>query len=339
MKRLFSLLLILATVLALAACATADIPAETTEATAAADATEATDTPALRRPTEVKMPEFGPREDVEIPADAETALAGSDTILTQPVRGSNAGPKDPMRPYYDTGTCTTLAKNPHLLYLFVSDNESSWTEAEALRFLDTCLSPGAWWIEEEARKWGHNLDFGGTFYLSDGMGYCHYDGILYDADAGGNSDILEKVAVSLGFASKEELYDLTRQWTGMEEVIFVVVPNKPGRSYAFMDGVDDEYVFMEHCVVFGQDKYVDGGVYPACPATTAHEILHCFGAEDYYYENTSRRALAEAWFPNEIMLVIYMDDIRYNSISHYTAYTLGWTDSVPNICYDDRWWN
>ena len=39
------------------------------------------------------------------------------------------------------------------------------------------------------------------------------------------------------------------------------------------------------------------------------------------------------------MLVVYMDDIRYNNIGQYTAYTLGWTDYAPNVCYDDRWWN
>lgn len=340
MKRTLSLLLILAMLLALTACSgvPAETPGETTVPAESAETTEATEVPSLRMPMEVTMPEFGPREDVEIPADAGISLAGTDTILTEPVRGSSAGPLDPLRPYYGMGTCTSLTNDPHILYMFVSDNESAWTNDEAVNFINSVLSPGVWWLEDEAAKWGVDVNIGATYYLGTGDGICHYDGILDDCDAGGNSDILEQVAVSLGFQDKEQLYQMTQYWTGREEVLFLIIPNKPGRSYAFMDGVNDEYVYMEHCVVFGQNKYVEEGVYPACAATAAHEILHCFGAEDYYIQDTTRRQIAESYFPNDIMLTIYMDDIRYNSISHYTAYTVGWTDSVPNVCYDDNWW-
>lgn len=341
MKRFLSLLMASATLLTLAACGTGDQPDETTLPTETAEATEAPaeeTEPSLRTPLEVDMPEFGVREDVAIPTDAAVSLTGTDTVHTEPVRGSDAGPLDPMRPYYGTGTCTTLTGNPYILYLFVSDNESRWTEGEAIYFIDHCLSPGVWWLEEEASRWGVELDFGAGWYYGSGDGFCHYNGILNDCDAGGNSDILEQVAVSMGFASKEDLHRNAQSWSGQEEVLFVVVPNKPGRSYAFMDGVNDEFVYMEHCVIFGQNKYVDEGVYPACPATSAHEILHCFGAEDYYIDGTSRRQIAQSYFPNDIMLTIYMDDIRYNSISHYTAYTVGWTGSVPDVCYNDNWW-
>ena len=292
-----------------------------------------------RAPMELDLADRVKMEGIEAPADAKVSLDGVDTILTEPVRGSNAGPLDTTRPYYGTGTCTTLTNRPHVLYLMVSDNESRWSEEEALYCINNYLSPGVWWIEDEAARWGVELCFGGSYYLGTGDGYCHYDGILNDCDAGGNGDILEKVTVSMGFANKEEFYRMTQNWTGSEDVVIVVVPNKPGRSYAFMDGVNDEYDYMEHCVVFGQSKYVAGGVYPACPATTAHEILHCFGAEDYYYQDSTRRGIAEAYYPSDIMLVVYMDDIRYNNIGQYTAYTLGWTDYAPNVCYDDRWWN
>ena len=291
-----------------------------------------------RAPVELDLSARDTMESLEAPADALKSLAEGDTIHTQPVRGSEAGPLDAQRPYYGTGTCTTLTGRPHVLYLFVSDNESAWTEEAVIAALNSFLSPGVWWLEDEAARWGNALAFGGSYYLGTGNGSCHYDGILNDADAGGNGDILEKVSVSLGFKDKEDLYRMTQYWTGSEDIVFVVVPNKPGRSYAFMDGVNDEYVYMEHCVVFAQTKYVDGGAYAACPATTAHEILHCFGAEDYYYENTARKSMAQAYYPYDIMLATYLD-IRYNSVGDYTAYSLGWTDYAPNVCYDDRWWN
>lgn len=304
------------------------------------ESTEEAEEPSFRAPAELEMDVREQQEQMEAPADAKVSLSTVDTIQTQPIRGStDAGPIDPMRPHYGLGTCTTLLNDPHILYLMVSDNESSWTQDEAVYFINNYLSPGAWWLEDEAARWGVELDFGGSYYLGTGDGYCHYDGILTDFDGGCNSDILEKVSVSLGFRDKEHFYEMTQYWTGRDEVLIVVVPNKPGRSYAFMDVVNDGYDYMEHCVVFGQSKYADGGVYAACPATTAHEMLHCFGAEDYYLQDSSRRALAEAWYPNDVMLTIYMDDIRYNSIGQYTAYTVGWTNQTPSVCYDDRWWN
>ena len=70
--------------------------------------------------------------------------------------------------------------------------------------------------------------------------------------------------------------------------------------------------------------------------TIAHELLHLFGAEDFYYPE-SREALAKEVYPEDIMLCD-MPDLDHFTLGEYTAYTLGWTDSVPDVCQDPGWW-
>ena len=70
-------------------------------------------------------------------------------------------------------------------------------------------------------------------------------------------------------------------------------------------------------------------------STVAHEILHLFGAEDYYIDD-ERRALAERHFLDDIML---MDTHRLSglSVAEATAYSVGWTDQIPEVCRYDDW--
>ena len=91
--------------------------------------------------------------------------------------------------------------------------------------------------------------------------------------------------------------------------------------------------YSEHCVLFANNLSGSKG---SRASTIAHEILHLFGAEDYYV-SMSREALANQKYPDDIMLW-QVERIQDNSIGDCTAYSVGWTDEVPDVCYDDRWW-
>ena len=82
-------------------------------------------------------------------------------------------------------------------------------------------------------------------------------------------------------------------------------------------------------------------VYDCPPSTVAHEMLHLFGAEDFYAEGDQRNGrayLASIYYPYGIMYQGYYD-ISYNYVDQFTAYAVGWIDYTPNVCYDDNWWN
>ena len=121
------------------------------------------------------------------------------------------------------------------------------------------------------------------------------------------------------------------------EVIFLLLLNKDGCSYSINDGLDDGYDEPEYCVLF--THYTD---YTAVtgPSTVAHEILHLFGAEDYYdpYGTHPQRAvLAESLYPTDIMLRVYTD-ISWNTLGSFTAYSVGWTEDLPEECRQVGWW-
>ena len=72
-------------------------------------------------------------------------------------------------------------------------------------------------------------------------------------------------------------------------------------------------------------------------ATITHEILHLFGAEDYY-KPYDRLVLAEKYYINDIML---LDSYRLSrlDIGTYIGYCIGWTDQIPEICYNEKWYS
>jgi hypothetical protein len=92
----------------------------------------------------------------------------------------------------------------------------------------------------------------------------------------------------------------------------------------------------EHCVVFSEHYNYSLDEQGAGAATIAHEILHLFGAEDYYTPN-ARKALANKTYPKDIMLEA-RDDVSKNDIGDLTAYSIGWTDVAPEICSNPKWW-
>ena len=57
----------------------------------------------------------------------------------------------------------------------------------------------------------------------------------------------------------------------------------------------------------------------------AHEILHLFGAIDLYKLDEERLALAEEYFPDEIMLSNIEEDYEIGAL---TAYLIGWTGKL-----------
>ncbi len=357
MKKYLSLLLVVAMILALTACggAPAEDPTETrvetvstTEETVPTDATEepteeATE-PVLRSPLGLENPEntdTSSKENVEIPSDAELISMASDTLSPDPIRANLADPVDPNRPNYDVGSCRQLEGDVFFLCIFVDDATSSWTEWEVSNFFDQKIYPGLNFLQQQASYWGASLNYSTAFYSTQQFGApVSYNGDAGDFNGTVDATMLEQVATNMGYTSLEQLHQSMQAFSGKSQVAYILILNKPGRSYAYFDNSNDSYDYIERCVLFAKPSYVDNLVYDCPPSTVAHEVLHMFGAEDYYAEGTQRvqrSRLASAYFPNDVMLNSYYD-IRYNNVGQYTAYSVGWTDYTPSVCYDNNWW-
>ena len=356
MKKILSLLLIAAMVLALVACgAPAQVPEETAAPTEAAtevpteapteepteEPTEAE--PVIRSPMKMELPQgeiTDPAEKAEVPADAPRAALSSD-ILAPNAMKSAADPIDPYRPWYDVGTAKQMEGDVYTLLLFLDDYESSWTAQEVESFIWNKYYPAEIWLCQQAAGWGATLNLSCGYYATDSVNTLRYNGYVGDFSGSVNNDIMEQVAASLGFVDKETMHWQMQEWVGTDNITYVVVVDKPGRSYAMMDWYNDGYEYMEYAMLFAQPLYVGNLVYDCPPSTVAHEMLHTFGAEDFYAEGDARNgraALAEYYYPYGIMYQTYYD-INYNYVDQFTAYAVGWTDYTPDVCYSSDWWN
>jgi len=111
-----------------------------------------------------------------------------------------------------------------------------------------------------------------------------------------------------------------------DSIVYVVHVNKHARSYATPYRVGNNK-HAEMAIVFNDS-----------PAVYAHEILHLFGAVDYYREDeefyVSAEAVAHAkkHFPTDIMVTNYGKDGEItNELTRLTALGLGWIDDVPEL--------
>ena len=255
-----------------------------------------------------------------------------------PNKGGTSGPSN-GRPEYRLGTNKDLEGNPYVILIFMDDDESYWTDEAYSSAWQNTIAPGLQFLEEWAGRWGVSLDFTEGVYRTENNRVVRYHGTVANIDeASYSKDVLEQAAKSIGFSSAKEMHQHLKNYSGCEEVICMVLLNKDGRSYSLNDEIDDGYEYLEYCVVYSCGT---GYKYEATPSTVAHELLHAYGAMDYYdpygdYPN--RKVLAERLFYDDIMLRTYYDP-SYNTVGSYTAYSVGWSDYFPPECDCPEWWS
>ena len=245
------------------------------------------------------------------------------------------------RPSYNLGSCRSLVGTKPVLMFFIDDYESNWTEEEISNFWYNTVIPGLDYLEEQASYRSVYLDFSPGYYSTGATGISlKYNGIIDNdlMDGTYNSDLVDVAARCLGYTGQEQLYASMKEYYGSEDIVFLTLVDKPGRSYCINDVSDDGYTFIEHCVIYSSYGSNMSGT---CPSTIAHEVLHLFGAEDYYdpygiYPN--RLNMAKEIYPNDIMLTVYYN-IYDNSIGNFTAYTVGWSNIIPDECKNLGWWS
>lgn len=249
---------------------------------------------------------------------------------------------DTLRPWYNIGFNRQLRGTPLIYAIFMDDDESSWDAASIEAFLSYELDPAVLFLENEAKKWGVSLDLSvRSFGTALNQGYTlKYEGIVNKnlRTSPSTKDVLIKAAEDFGYSSEEELQNNVSASHGGNEIIFMCIFNKDGTCYTrnqITNGYDslvEEVVFFRRPLNTPQ-FFVKKG---QRVSVVTHEILHAFGAEDFY-TSASREKLAEECYPNDIMLWQY-ENINQNKLGDCVAFSIGWTDIVPEVCYNENWW-
>ncbi len=274
----------------------------------------------------------------------EAESSYDDTQSIAPARPIGQDKLHEYRNSHDMGSSRHLRGRVIVHCFFVDDNESSWTAEQSDRFLNEQIKPALEMIIAESKQWNINLTFDIKSYCNERADFSlKYNGTVNKdlMDGGSTKDIFNQMAVNMGYASDIDFTISDDASGGYTDSIYLTLINKKGRSYTrniYVSGnayyIDNDV--SEHCIIFSQD--LDAWVSYIAPksrsATVAHEVLHLFGAEDYY--KSQREDLAEQYYYYDIM-TLSTRDISKLKIMEMTAFSIGWTNDVPELCYNSQW--
>lgn len=195
----------------------------------------------------------------------------------------------------DMGSCLKFCGRAAFLCVFVTDDESTWTDAE----MDAAkleFDKAAELISSEAARYGAEAEAVLTYA----------EGKVEDPDAALWIDLLLENA---GYKSESWAREKVARDALAANGAVVLCYNNKDRSNAHvgLSQSDVELVNLYEC-----DSY-----------TFVHEALHLFGAVDFYYPDevneASKRILGDT---------IMREDVE--TVDSFTAYLVGWTDQISD---------
>ncbi len=262
-------------------------------------------------------------------------------LKAKPLDGISDHYQYPLRPNYHLSSCRDLKGSPVVVLIFIDDYESYWTESEVKDFTENQVLVGLDFLEESAEAWGVDLDFVVECYSTPTSGYeIKYEGIINKNlnNGGSTKDVSDRAAMDIGCESGWELYSYYKEKYPNDDIIFLNLVNKSGISYARNVIAPAYEQYAEHCVMFADYLTSSPAVRTdgSRASTVAMMILYLFGAESMF-TSSAREQLAAQLYPDDVMFWLY-DDITLNTIGDCTAYSIGWTNTVPEVCYNDQWW-
>ena len=86
--------------------------------------------------------------------DSETTSSSDDTMQNE----KDLSSINQLREDYHLGTCKELKGNVSVILFYIDDFESRWAEAEIDRFTKKEVMPGLAFLEQEAKKYGIELN-------------------------------------------------------------------------------------------------------------------------------------------------------------------------------------
>ncbi len=256
----------------------------------------------------------------------------SPSVITTPI-------VDETRKNHNKGSCYDMEDDICYYIIHLDDKESNWNKQEKSEFIEKKFLVSLDYLSRKANDYSITISKEYKNYPVNDDTKITYDGIIESevVENGSQEDILNQVALSLGYLSPEEMDSSLKNQIKVKQIAYLIVVDKEGRSYKY-SYVTEDAKQIEFCVFFDDTLKYDE---TTCCSTIAHELLHLFGAEDFYDpygEMPERAKLAKELYPDDIMLSL-VNDVNNAKIGTYTAYSVGWTDTLPEECDVDEWWN
>ncbi len=220
---------------------------------------------------------------------------------------------------YNMGSAGNLEGRNLIISVFVDTMYCRWSEEEretSLKRLDASCK----YLEEGAEESEIGLEM---VYDWRECPDLRYDTRVF-FPVNDSDDTTNKIGNCVAFWSEYKTnYEKLLKRYGADGIFICVHFLEEGRSYAICyDGLD---IPEESLILYSNSN----------AATCAHEMLHLFGAHDFYrgaeYTDECVDYLMEQ-YPDEIMLDTQEKQF-YNitkKISPVTAYHIGWTDRIPD---------
>lgn len=248
------------------------------------------------------------------------AQDASQTLQTEkePQPGELGNP----RSSYDRGSAGVLMGR-HVIYsLFVDTPDAVWTE-EAEELALGRLKTAGRYLEASAKDYHRRLRLIVDFEeYPELCGHAEIDFSLKDGQDY-ETALDEEIA---GWVETLVSYEELMQKHDAEGIAMVVFVNHKGSTYAICyDGIDNP---KESLVMFADEV----------PAVYAHELLHLFGAHDFYEDAEYTQEVCtylRQTYPTGIMYTVKdrkgkLNEKRIeNEVSPVTAYHVGWLARIP----------
>ena len=198
--------------------------------------------------------------------------------------------------YKDGGTCHSLTGQIFWHFVYVEDPKSRWHKKE--RDIQEKVNQDVIrYLKKEGRKEQTALQM---FMKS-----CTLR-LPYEMQADNIQTWTAQFAQLSGFSSMKEMDLKLKETYPQGQDFYIFLLNKPGRAYA-SPSLSSETVESEFCVVYRSDFNA-----------LLHEVLHVFGAADFYYPKQAAKA-AEQILGKSVML-----NSSDPVIDDLTRYLIGW---------------
>lgn len=197
------------------------------------------------------------------------------------------------------GSCETMSGTMLVYVIFLDDSISSWDQA-AMTKVETQLNGDILLLEKDAKSFGTDLDVSIT-YSSAAID------IPFDREDKDNA-WLYAATESAGIASAVKKPTQLEIAFDVDNVPVVFVLNQEGRAFARSSSVGKGF---EYAVIYGSE-----------PTAFRHELLHLFGAKDFYFPQETVAAVNK-YLPGSIMM-----ESATGIIDSLTAFLIGWTETL-----------
>jgi len=196
-----------------------------------------------------------------------------------------------------TGSCARFTGDVVLYVVFVNDSKNNWTKDEVTQIQDQVNSTVSR-ITADAATYNTTLNLSVQYQTATASVALNRDNSLPWAN---------NVLGSLGLPTDGTANLSLEKTFNCAEVPIIFFTNQGGRSFAINQHSNAR---IEYSVIYDD------------PAALYHEITHIFGSHDFYFPSEVQD-LAEKHLPNSIMT-----HSETGSVDPFTAYLIGWTDTL-----------